>query len=48
MLHRYQTKTTSDSYFQYRIDVNTDMPKGVYMAVVVINGEKHVYKLSKR
>ena len=48
MLHCYQTKTTSDSYFQYRIDVNTDMPKGVYMAVVVINGEKHVYKLSKR
>ncbi len=48
MLHRYQTKTTSDSYLQYRIDMNTDMPKGVYMAVVVINGEKHVYKLSKR
>ena len=48
MLHRYQTKTTSDSYLQYRIDMNTDMPKGVYLAVVVINGKKHVYKLSKR
>lgn len=48
MIHRYQTTASADGFIQHRYEAIADMSKGVYMAVVVLNGERHVYKVSKR
>lgn len=48
LFHRYQTTAAHDGYILHRYEAVMDMSKGVYMAVIVINGEKHVYKVTKR
>lgn len=48
MIHRYQTTAAADGYIHHRYNAAVDMSKGIYMATVIINGERHVYKISKR
>ena len=48
MFHRYQTTAAADGYIHHRYHAAADMSKGIYMATVIINGERHVYKISKR
>ena len=48
MIHRYQTTAAADSYIHHRYNAAVDMSKGIYIATVIINGERHVYKISKR
>ena len=48
LFHRYQTTAVHDGYILHRYEAVMDMSKGVYMAVIVINGKKHVYKVTKR
>lgn len=48
MFHRYQTTAATDGYIHHRYHAAADMSKGIYMATVIINGERHVYKISKR
>ncbi len=48
MFHRYQTTAVADGYIHHRYHAAADMSKGIYMATVIINGERHVYKISKR
>ena len=48
MFYRYQTTAAADGYIHHRYHAAADMSKGIYMATVIINGERHVYKISKR
>lgn len=48
MFYRYQTTAAADGYIHHRYHAAADMSKGIYIATVIINGERHAYKISKR
>lgn len=47
MIHQYQ-EITPDGYIYHHIQTSASLSKGVYVLVVVINGEQHVYKIVKK
>lgn len=48
LIHRHAATAAADGRFEYRLDNLSGMPVGFYTATVVVNGNKHVYKLIKR
>jgi hypothetical protein len=48
LLHDYGTTATSSGYWHYRWDSSNFTVSSLYMAVVIINGEKHVYKVIRK
>lgn len=48
MVHRYRTTATTDGYIHHRFKATADMTKGLYIAAVIINGERHAYKITKK
>lgn len=47
MIHQHQ-EITPDGYIYHHIQTSSSLSKGVYVLVIVINGEQHVYKIVKK
>ncbi|WP_298554848.1 LamG-like jellyroll fold domain-containing protein [uncultured Parabacteroides sp.] len=48
MIHRHAETSVNGGYLHYRWECYEDLARTVYMAVVVVNGKKHVYKIKRK
>ena len=48
MIHRHSETSVNGGYLHYRWECYEDLARTVYMAVVVVNGQKHVYKVKRK
>lgn len=48
MIHRHTETSVNGGYLHYRWECYEDLARTVYMAVVVVNGQKHAYKVKRK
>lgn len=48
MIHRHTETSANGGYLHYRWECYEGLARTVYMAVVVVNGQKHVYKVKRK
>lgn len=48
MIHRHTETRVNGGYLHYRWECYEDLARTVYMAVVVVNGQKHAYKVKRK
>lgn len=48
MMYRHSVTSVNGGYLHHRWMCNEEMARTVYMAVVIVNGQKHVYKVKRK
>jgi len=48
LLYNYEATAATSGYWHYRWQCTDNIVSTLYMAVVSINGEKHVYKVRRK